>query len=120
MSVPPPPSAADRPPDQPLTDFQRAVVEVVHALRPGDIVTYADVAMEVGRPGAAQAVANVLRRVPGLPWWRVVPTSGRLYRSHEPTQLPLLQAEGVDVGRDRRVRGVAAADRDRRTRATSV
>jgi methylated-DNA-protein-cysteine methyltransferase-like protein len=88
-----------------LTDFQQAVVDMVRSLHPGDIVTYADVAMEIERPGAAQAVANVLRRVPGLPWWRVIPTSGRLYRTHEPTQRPLLEAEGVVVGRDGRVHG---------------
>jgi methylated-DNA-protein-cysteine methyltransferase-like protein len=91
-----------------LTDFQRAVVDVVRALHPGDIVTYADVATEAGHPGAAQAVANVLRRVPGLPWWRVIPTSGRLYRSHEPSQRPLLEAEGINIDRDRRVHGAAA------------
>jgi alkylated DNA nucleotide flippase Atl1 len=105
VSIPLPPGAADQPPDQPLTDFQRAVVDVVRSLHPGDIVTYADVAMEIDRPGAAQAVANVLRRVPGLPWWRVIPTGGRLYRTHEPTQRPLLEAEGVVVGRDGRVHG---------------
>jgi methylated-DNA-protein-cysteine methyltransferase-like protein len=108
VSVPPPPGTADHPPDKPLTDFQRAVVDVVRALHPGDIVTYADVAIEAGHPGAAQAVANVLRRVPGLPWWRVIPTSGRLYRSHEPSQRPLLEAEGINIDRDRRVHGAAA------------
>jgi methylated-DNA-protein-cysteine methyltransferase-like protein len=40
-----------------------------------------------------------------LPWWRVIPTGGRLYRTHEPTQRPLLEAEGVVVGRDGRVHG---------------
>jgi len=53
--------------------------------------------VRMGVWGAAQAVANVLRRVPDLPWWRVVPTSGRLYRTHAPTQQPLLEAEGVAV-----------------------
>lgn len=83
-------------PDHPeeLTEFQRDVVEVVTALEPGDVIGYADVAREAGHPGAGQAVANVLRRVPGLPWWRVVPASGRLYRTHAPIQQPLLEAEG--------------------------
>lgn len=80
------------------------MVEVVRALAPGEVVTYAEVALEAGHPGAAQAVANVLRRVPGLPWWRVIPTTGRLYRTHAPTQRPLLQAEGVEVDDDRHVR----------------
>ena len=40
------------------------------------------------------AVANVVRAVPDLPWWRLVPSDGRVYRSHRPTQIPLLRAEG--------------------------
>lgn len=106
MSGPPPPPNADPvPDDHRLTPFQQAVAAVVRDLGPGDVVTYADVALEVGRPSSAQAVANVLRRVPGLPWWRVVPTSGRLYCTHAPTQRPLLEAEGVRIGADRHVLG---------------
>lgn len=86
-----------------MTEFQRAVVDVVAALGPGEVVSYAEVALEAGRPGSAQAVANVLRRVPGLPWWRVVPASGRIYRTHAPVQRPLLEAEGVVIDADRRV-----------------
>lgn len=103
MTPPPPPNADPQPPAAELTTFQRAVVAVVRELRPGEVVTYGDVAMEIGRPGSAQAVANVLRRVPDLPWWRVIPTSGRLYRTHAPMQRPLLEAEGVRIGADRRV-----------------
>lgn len=105
MSPPPPPHADLQAPDARLTPFQQAVADVVRALAPGEVVTYGDVALEVGRPRSAQAVAGVLRRVDGLPWWRVVPTSGRLYRTHAPTQRPLLEAEGVEVGRDGRVSG---------------
>lgn len=95
------PDPAD--PDQPLTPFQRAVVEVVRSLEPGEVITYGEVAREAGRPGAAQAVGNVLRRVDGLPWWRVVPAHGRLYRTHLPSQQPLLEAEGVRVDDDGRL-----------------
>lgn len=86
-----------------LTPFQRDVVELIERLEPGEIVTYGDIALEVGRPGAAQAVAGVLRMVPGLAWWRVIPSDGRLYRTHIPTQAPLLAAEGVTVDPQRRV-----------------
>ena len=79
------------------------MVAVVADLRPGDVLTYGEVAREAGHPGAAQAVANVLRTVPDLPWWRVVPTSGRLYRTHAPLQRPLLEADGVTVAADRHV-----------------
>jgi uncharacterized protein YecE (DUF72 family)/alkylated DNA nucleotide flippase Atl1 len=98
-----PPGGQPDPPERALTPFQRRVVEVVRDLAPGEVVTYGDVAMEAGAPGAAQAAANVLRRVPDLPWWRVVPATGRLYRTHAPVQTPLLTADGVRVDEHRRV-----------------
>jgi methylated-DNA-protein-cysteine methyltransferase related protein len=85
---------------RPLTPFQSAVVDLVGGLSAGEVMTYAEVADEIGRPGSGQAVANVLRRVPGLPWWRVIPSTGRLYRTHAPTQAPLLLADGVPVDPD--------------------
>jgi methylated-DNA-protein-cysteine methyltransferase related protein len=91
-----PPGGRPDPPDS-LTAFQHAVVEVVQGLRPGEVLSYEEVAIAAGHPGSAQVVANVLRRVPELPWWRVIPSSGRLYRTHAPTQAPLLRAEGVEV-----------------------
>ena len=96
------PGGSNHPPDE-LTHFQRAVVGVVERLERGEVVSYAEVAAEAGHPGSAQAVANVLRRVPGLPWWRVVPSTGRLYRTHRATQQPLLEGEGVEIDDDGRV-----------------
>jgi methylated-DNA-protein-cysteine methyltransferase-like protein len=87
-----------------LTPFQRRVCDVVRDLRPGELLTYGEVAVEAGHPGAGQAVANVLRRVPGLPWWRVLPSGGRLYRQHREAATPLLQAEGHEVDEEGRVR----------------
>jgi methylated-DNA-protein-cysteine methyltransferase related protein len=101
--LPLPPNAAWWREDHEPTDFQRAVLDAVATLRRGDLVTYGDLVTEAGHPGGAQAVANVLRRVPGLPWWRVVPADGRLYRSHASWQGPLLEAEGHHVDADRRV-----------------
>jgi len=97
-----PPGGVPNPPENP-TEFQSAVVAVVSSLRPGDVVTYAEVAAEAGHPGSAQAVANVLRQIPGLPWWRVIPSSGRLYQTHRPTQEPRLRADGVAVDETGRV-----------------
>ncbi len=86
-------------PPETLTAFQQRVADVVAGLLPGDLMTYAEVALEAGHPGAGQAVANVLRRVPGLPWWRVLPADGRLYRQHREAAAPRLRAEGhtIDV-----------------------
>lgn len=80
------------------------MIAVVRGLHPGEVMTYSEVADEAGHPGAGQAVANVLRTVEELPWWRVVPISGRLYGSHAPVQAPLLRADGITVDDDRYVR----------------
>ena len=106
--APLPPGGHPDPPDE-LTPFQAAVVAVVSSLEPGELLTYGEVAREAGHPGSAQAVANVLRRVPGLPWWRVVPGRGRLYRTHAPTQRPLLEAEGIEINDEGRIVGADEA-----------
>ena len=108
MSWSAPPNATPWSEDHEPTAFQRAVVDAVARLRPGELLTYGEVAEEIGRPGAAQAVANVLRCAPAVPWWRVVPADGRLYCSHAPAQAPLLEAEGHAVDEERRVRAAAA------------
>ena len=78
-------------------DFETAVREVLTALKPGDVVTYGEIAAEAGFPGAARAVGNVLRGSEGLPWWRVVNASGRLVPGHEREHAQRLRAEGVTV-----------------------
>jgi methylated-DNA-protein-cysteine methyltransferase-like protein len=85
-------------------DFATAVEAVIAASRPGDVLTYGEVAAEAGFPGAARAVGALLARHPGdLPWWRVVTASGRLVPGHERAHAAKLRAEGVVV-RDGRVR----------------
>ena len=80
MDAPLHPKAKPWPEGHRPTAFQAAVVAAVEALETGDLVTFGDIADQVGRPGAGQAVANVLRAVPDLPWWRVVAAGGRLGR----------------------------------------
>lgn len=99
-----PPGATPWPDAHEASAFQRAVIVAVHALVPGDLATYGEIAEEIGCPGAGQAVANVLRHTPGLPWWRVLPAGGRLHRTHATVQGPLLEAEGYAVDEQRRVR----------------
>jgi methylated-DNA-protein-cysteine methyltransferase-like protein len=104
-----PPNATPWPAGHAPTAFERAVIDAVSALAAGDLATYGELAEAVGSPGAGQAVANVLRRFDELPWWRVVPTDGRLYRSHAPIQGPLLEGEGHHIDENRRVRTRAAS-----------
>ncbi|MTV24249.1 MGMT family protein [Nitriliruptoraceae bacterium ZYF776] len=82
--------ASDRP------TLAEAVVRVVAATAPGEVLTYGEVAAEAGWPGAARAVGRVLRDHPGvLPWWRVVTATGRLVPGAEVEHARALRAEGV-------------------------
>lgn len=86
----------------PPTAFTRRVLEVVAGTRPGDLLTYGEVAREAGRPGAARAVGHALaRHGHTVAWWRVVSASGRLVPGRETDHRAHLQAEGVacDEGR---------------------
>ncbi len=78
-------------------EFTDAVIAVLQELEPGDVIAYGEVATEAGYPGAARAVGNLLRTVPGLPWWRVVNAAGRLAPGNEKEQAERLRAEGVAV-----------------------
>ena len=87
-----------------MTPFSQAIRAVLAALRPGEVVTYGEVAAEAGRPGAARAVGAFLRESgDGLPWWRVVGAGGRLVSPHADEQARLLRDEGhvVEGGRVR-------------------
>lgn len=80
------------------SDLAALVHDAVARLQPGEVVTYGDLAVEVGRPGAARAVGAAMRTCPeGLPWWRVVPASGRLPAHLASRQAPRLVAEGITV-----------------------
>ncbi len=62
-----------------LTPFQRRVADVLRATRPGETLTYGDVALLAGRPGAARAVGQAVKANPILilvPCHRVVAASG--------------------------------------------
>jgi methylated-DNA-protein-cysteine methyltransferase-like protein len=83
-----------------VSDFTDRVIEVIRAIEPGDVWTYGEVAEAAGRPGAARAVGRVLATVDaGMPWWRVVTSTGRLVPGHEAEHARRLRAEGVAVNR---------------------
>lgn len=87
--------------------LDEAVARILQGLRPGDLLSYGQLARLAGRPGAARAVGRVLAGSSGLPWWRVVTAGGRLVPGHEQRQASLLAEEGVRchgryvVGRNR-------------------
>lgn len=81
------------------------IVDVIVLLRPGEVVSYGDVAATAGHPRQARLVGRVLGTSgDSLPWWRVVTASGRLVPGLESEQADLLRDEGVEVRGDRVVR----------------
>jgi len=84
--------------------FRECVLRVVRSVPAGRVVTYGQVALLAGRPGAARAVGAVLRGLRtadgDVPWQRVVNASGGLstYKvGHGELQAALLRAEGVPL-----------------------
>ncbi len=93
-----------------MTPFERRVLTIVSRVPAGRVTTYGDVARMAGKPGAARAVGNIMRRAerPGLPYHRVIGAGGVLggYASL-PLKRSLLMAEGLTVT-PRRIIGFAA------------
>ena len=63
-----------------MTPFERKVLTVVSRIPVGRVTTYGDIARLAGKPGAARAVGNIMRRGdrPGLPYHRVIAAGGGL------------------------------------------
>jgi methylated-DNA-[protein]-cysteine S-methyltransferase len=92
-----------------MTPFERRVLTLVSRIPVGRVITYGDIAKLAGRPGAARAVGNIMRRAdrPGLPYPRVIAAGGALGGySSLPLKRSLLAAEGLAVT-PRRVVGFA-------------
>ncbi len=63
------------------TPFQREIYKVVAGIRPGETMSYGEVAEAAGRPGAARAVGTAMARNPYppiIPCHRVVAADGGL------------------------------------------
>lgn len=82
------------------------IIDVVRSLRPGEVVSYGDIAIDAGVGRQARRVGHLLASSEdeSIPWWRVVNSAGRLVPGLEAEQAALLADEGVEVagGRVRR------------------
>ena len=69
-----------------MTPFERKVLTIVSRIPVGRVTTYGDVAKLAGKPRAARAVGNIMRRAdrPGLPYHRVIAAGGAPRRLFEP------------------------------------
>ena len=95
---------------------ERRILDVLLALREGEVTTYGDVADTAGYPKLSRLVGRILATTDvEVPWWRVVNASGQLRAHDVREQTALLRAEGVDV-REGRVRNAPSGRFSRRTR----
>ena len=99
-----------RPGNQEQTFYDR-VYEFVRSVPRGRVVTYGQVAVELGSPAAARAVGYALYNLSmgsDVPWWRVVNASGGIsLRNRGPAadfQRQRLEAEGVRFDLEGRLR----------------
>jgi len=100
-----------------VNDRDGHIVDVIRALREGEVVTYGDIAADAGYPKLSRLVGRILATTDEeLPWWRVVNSVGRLVPGHEREQTALLKSEGVTVG-DGRVRRARVGRFSRPTRS---
>ena len=87
--------------------FYDLVWEFVQRVPRGHVVTYGQIAMELGSPAAARAVGYALSNLSAeteVPWWRVINAKGgvslRGRGANAELQRALLEHEGVTFGDD--------------------
>jgi methylated-DNA-protein-cysteine methyltransferase-like protein len=78
-------------------DRTARVVRAIRAIPAGKVSSYGAIARAAGWDGAARQVAQILRRVHGLPWQRVVGSGGaiKLPGENGAEQRIRLRMEGV-------------------------
>jgi methylated-DNA-protein-cysteine methyltransferase-like protein len=81
-----------------LTEFQQQMADAVSELRPGEVVSFGDIASAAGRPHASRAAGRMLSEsMDTLPWWRVVYSNGHLPPCNPTVQSERLADEGVQL-----------------------
>lgn len=81
-----------------VTEFQQQMADAVNSLRPGQVVSFGDIASLAGRPRASRAAGKMLSQsMDTLPWWRVVYSSGHLPPCNPSVQSERLADEGVQL-----------------------
>jgi O-6-methylguanine DNA methyltransferase len=78
--------------------FKERVLAAVRAIPVGSVLTYKEVAVRAGSPGACRAVGSIMKNNydPSVPCHRVIRSSGRIgeYNRGAEKKVALLRAEG--------------------------
>ncbi|QDT08432.1 MGMT family protein [Planctomycetes bacterium K23_9] len=81
-----------------MTPLQIRIIAAVESLAEGEVVSFGDIAVLAGTPGAARAAGAVLANSGDvLPWWRVVYSDGHLPACNPSLQAERLMDEGVEM-----------------------
>ena len=84
--------------DDRSAERERQIIDVLMALREGEVTTYGDVAEVEGHPRQARLVGRILATTEvDVPWWRVVNAAGRLVAGDPALQSQLLRDEEVEI-----------------------
>lgn len=86
---------------QPVT-FKEAVYDVVAKIPKGNVMTYKEVAIKIGKPNASRAVGTVLSKNfnPDIPCHRVIRSDGKMggyNRGGITSKRTILEKEGATV-----------------------
>jgi len=89
--------APEEQPTEPGDDFVSRVLGVVESIPDGRVMTYGDVAAAIGSR-AARAVGHAMALYgDGMPWWRVIRSSGHPPVCHENQALEHYEAEDTPL-----------------------
>jgi alkylated DNA nucleotide flippase Atl1 len=76
------------------------VLELVAAIPPGMVLTYGDIAREIGHGGPRQVGQVMSRWGASVPWWRVLRADGRPALGHEAQALAHYATEDTPLRPD--------------------
>jgi alkylated DNA nucleotide flippase Atl1 len=77
--------------------FAEAVLDLVAQIPPGRVMSYGDLAAELGSRAARQVGKVMAHGGAEVPWWRVVHADGRPPDGHEDDALGHYRAEGTPL-----------------------
>lgn len=93
--------------DYNMSMFKAQVMKVVRQIPYGRVVSYGQVAVYAGKPGAARAVGWILKQneTADIPWHRVINNQGRIsikgnWFHDAQMQAGLLRKEGIVINKD--------------------
>ncbi len=91
-----------------MNEKRDAILATLHAIPPGHVTSYGEVAKRAGLPGYARFVCRVLRDIPDrtkTPWWRVIRSTGHFAMDNDCSagreQRKRLKGEGLLIVNDR-------------------